>query len=153
MKNRSRIPYLIFIAFVTLSLAACATKEAIAPEDIEKQAFEDLRTKVREIINDSVHQTKIITLVDQLQVDFNSMRNSLVTRKSKLRELFADYDAPREKFDKQIALYDTHIKSNRKQFGDSRRVLVETMTPDEWSAVNKTESKAMNTLIKSLQSI
>jgi len=155
MNKRSYTPRLILLAFVALSLAACATgdKEGHAPEDIEKQAFNDLRTKVRETINDSARQTKIISLVDQLQSDFNSMQNSLVSRKSNLRELFADYDAPREKFDEQVTLHETQIKSNRKQFGESRRVLVETMTIDEWSALNKTESKAMNSLFKSLQSL
>jgi len=155
MNKRSNISWLIVLAFVALSLTACATadKEAHTPEDIEKQAFNDLRTKVRETIDDSTRQTKIISLVDQLQSDFNLMQKSLVTRKSNVRELFADYDAPREKFNKQVTFDDAQIKSSRKQFGESRLAMLETMTSDEWSALNKAGSKAMSSLLKSMQSL
>ena len=155
MNKRSYSPGLLFLAFIALSLVACSTgsKDANAPEDIEMQAFNDLRTKIRETINDATRQTMIIHLVDQLQNDFNSMQNSLASRKSNIRKLFADYDALREKFHEQVTLHDMQIKSDRKRFGDSRRVLVETMTIDEWSALNKAESTAMNTLLKSLQSL
>jgi hypothetical protein len=81
------------------------------------------------------------------------MRSSVAARKSKLRELFADYDAPREEFYKQSAFHDTQIKSNRMRFGESRRALVEATTSDEWSVLSKTESKTTNALANSLLSI
>ena len=155
VKKPSYMTCLVFLAYVVLSLSACATgdKEVQAPEDIENQAFADLRTKILETIDDPERQKQIISQVNQLQSDFDSMRNSVVTRKSKLRELFADYDTTREKFDEQITLHDTQIKIVRKKAGESHRALVEAMTNDEWFALNKAESKAMNTLLKSLQSI
>jgi hypothetical protein len=75
-----------------------------------------------------------------------------VEGKSNLRALFADYDASRESFEELIALNDTAMKSQRKRIGDSQRLLVQSMTVDEWSALNKAGSKAMSTLLKSLQS-
>ena len=155
MNKRSRTLWLILIAVVALSIAACATtdKEAQTPEDIEQEAFNDMRTKVRETIDDSTRQTTVISHVDQLQIEFNSMRKSLVEGKSSVRALFADYDASRESFEELIALNDTTIRTQRKQIGESHRVLVESMTIDEWSALNKSGSKAMSTLIKSLQSL
>jgi Flp pilus assembly protein TadD len=155
MSKRSRTPLLIFLAVVALSIAACATtdKEAQAPEDIEQEAFNDLRTEIRETIDDSTRQTMVISHVDQLQIEFKSMRSSLMEGKSSVRAIFADYDASRESFDELITLHDTTIRSQRKQVGESHRVLVESMTIDEWSALNKSGSKAMNTLLKSLQSL
>jgi Flp pilus assembly protein TadD len=155
MNKRSRTPLLIFLALVALSIAACATtdKEAQAPEDIEQEAFNDLRTEIRETIDDSTRQTMVISHVDQLQIEFKSMRSSLMEGKSSVRAIFADYDASRENFDELITLHDTTIKSQRKQVGESHRVLVESMTIDEWSALNKSGSKAMNSLLKSLQSL
>ena len=154
MNIRSRTPLLIFLAFVALSIAACATtdKEAQSPEDIEQEAFNDLRTEVRETIDDSTRQTKVISLVDELQIEFNSMRSALVGGKSNVRALFADYDASRESFEELITLHDTTIRTQRKQIGESHRVLVESMTVDEWSALKKKGSKALSTLLKSLQS-
>jgi hypothetical protein len=138
-----------------LSLSACATgdKAVQSPEDIETQAFTDLRAEVFETIEDSERQAQIIGQIEQLQVAFYSMRNSIVNRKSNLRELFADYDTTREQFDEQVALHGAQIKSDRKQFGDRRQTLAEALTIDEWSALNKAESKAMNTLLNSLKSI
>ena len=154
MNKRSRTPLLIFIALVALSIAACATtdKEGQAPEDIEQEAFNDLRTEIRETIDDPTRQTTVISHVDELQIEFKSMRSSLMEGKSSVRALFADYDASRENFEELIALHNTTMKSQRKQIGESHRVLVESMTADEWSALNKKGSKAMNTLLKSLQS-
>ena len=155
MNKRSRTPLLIFLALVVLSIAACATtdKEGQAPEDIEQEAFNDLRTEIRETIDDSTRQTMVISHVDQLQIEFKSMRSALIEGKSSVRALFADYDASWESFDELITLHDTTIKSQRKQVGESHRVLVENMTIDEWSALNKSGSKAMNSLLKSLQSL
>ena len=154
MNKRSRTPLLIFLAFVALSIAACATtdKEVQTPEDIDQEAFNDLRTEVRETIDDSTRQTKVISLVDELQTEFKSMRSSLVEGKSNLRALFADYHASRESFEELIALDDTAMKSQRKRIGESQRLLVQSMTVEEWSALNKSGSKAMSTLLKSLQS-
>ena len=155
MNKRSCTPLLIFLAVVALSIAACATtdKEAQAPEDIEQKAFNDLRTEVRETIDDSTRQTTAISLVDELETEFKSMRSTLVEGKSNVRALFTDYDASRENFDELITLHDTTIRTQRKQVGESHRVLVESMTIDEWSALNKSGSKAMTTLLKSLQSL
>ena len=155
MNKRSRTPLLIFLAVVALSIAACATtdKEAQTPEDIEQAAFDDMRTEVRETIDDSTRQTTAISLVDELEIEFKSMRSLLVEGKANVRALFADYDASQESFEELIALNDTAMKSQRKQIGESQRALVESMTVDEWSALNKQGSKAMNTLFKSLQSL
>ena len=155
MNKRSSTPLLIFLAVVALSIAACATtdKEAQAPEDIEQEAFNDLRTEIRETIDDPTRQMTVISHVDQLQIEFKSMRSSLMEGKSSVRAIFADYDASRERFEELIALHDTTIRSQRKQVGESHRVLVENMTIDEWSALNKSGSKAMNSLLKSLQSL
>ncbi len=154
MNKRSPTPLLIFLALVALSIAACATtdKETQTPEDIEQEAFNDLRTEVRETIDDSTRQTTVISHIDELETEFKSMRSSLVEGKSNLRTLFADYDASRENFEELIALHNTTMKSQRKQIGESHRVLVESMTVDEWAALNKKGSKAMSTLLKSLQS-
>ena len=155
MNKRSPTPLLIFLALVALSIAACATtdKETQTPEDIEQEAFNDLRTEIRETIDDSTRQTTVIGHVDELQLEFKSMRSSLMEGKSSVRALFADYDASRENFEELIALHDTTIRTQRKQIGESHRMLIESMTVDEWSALNKSGSKAMSTLLKSLQSL
>ena len=155
MRILFRLPSFTFLVFIAITLAACTSGRQVvtSPEDIQKQAFDDLRTEVRKTVNDSVRQTEVIALIDQMQSDFKSMRNSVVKRKSEVRKLFADYDTPHEKFDEQIIFYDTQVKSNRKRFGDSRRALVEATTIEEWTALNKAESKAMSALAKSLMSI
>ncbi len=44
--------YVLLFAVIVSAIAGCAGKDDVSPVDVEKQAFEDLRSEIREVIDD-----------------------------------------------------------------------------------------------------
>jgi len=72
---------------IALAFAGCGGKDAVTPVDIEKQAWEDLRSEVRETISDPERAAEAIKLVDALAEDLNAFREVLTKRHERVREL------------------------------------------------------------------
>jgi hypothetical protein len=71
----------------------------VAPVDVEKQVFEDLRVDVREAITNPAREAEAIRLVVILEQDLANLRAKLTARKNRVRELNANYDTSRVDFD------------------------------------------------------
>jgi len=140
-------------ALVLLVLAGCGGKEAVAPEDVEQEAFNDLRSEVIDVVSDSQRQETILALVDDVQIALAELRKDIVVRRTEVRKLNSDYDATREQFHDFVARYDAEIKQSREKLTASRRTLVKETTVDEWDALKKAETKTMKKMISLLQSI
>jgi hypothetical protein len=123
------------------------------PEDIEKQAFDDMRAEVREIIENPQREEAVVKLVDRLQEEYSTLRETAETRRKALRALNADYDATREQFVDYLDRYNADLVRSHKAFRDSHRGLVEATTAEEWSALSKSNTKSMGQLAKSLSAI
>jgi len=134
-------------------IAACGGKEPIAIEDVEQQAFDDLRAKIESVIPDPERQSIIIGLVDEVHVDYSELREAVVIRRAELRKLNADYDATREQFAAYIEKYDARIKLSREKVSASHQKLIRATTVEEWDALKKADTKTMKKLISSLQAI
>ena len=141
------------LAFVTVSLVACGGKEAVAPEDVEREAIDDFRQTIEEVIEDPDREAEIMALVDGLYGDFRNLRESVTKRRTELRRLNADYDATREQFGEFIEVIDAEIKAERKSVTQRRIALVEATTEQEWDALKKAETKTMKTMVGVIQSI
>jgi TolA-binding protein len=139
--------------FALLLLAGCGGKEAVAPEDQEAQAFEDYRASIAEVIEDPDRQADVLTVIDSLREDFKRMRQAVELRRTTLRRLNADYDATREQFQEFIAKYDAEIMAARAGVTARRMELVHSMTPEEWDALTKADSKAMSKMVSMIQAI
>ena len=62
-------------------LSPCA-KDDVAPVDVEKQAFEDLRAEIVEVITDPVREAEAIRLVGVLEEDLATLRTNIAARKT-----------------------------------------------------------------------
>ncbi len=144
---------IIFRALTFLLLAGCGGKEAVAPEDVEQGAFNDLRSEVIDIVPDSQRQETLLELVDDLQIEFAELRKDVVVKRTELRKLNSDYDATREQFHEYAERYDAAIKQSREKVTASRQKLVRETTVDEWDALKKLETKTMKKLLSLLQSV
>lgn len=147
--------YFVFVIalLLALSLSACGGKESVSPADVESEAFDDLRTEVREAITAPEHQAEVLAIVDGLQADFKDLSAAIQVRRSKMRGLNADYDATREQFSDYLQRYDGEIKTSHERFRTRRRALIASTTPEEWSDIGKTTTKSMKTLAQLLQTI
>ncbi len=143
----------LLIAAIAFSVAGCAGKEKMSPVDVEYQAFEDLRTEIREAIDDSVRETEAIALVNALSDELNALRKTISERKRRFRQLNANYDTSRVDFEAFVEQVNQEEKSNHQQVVEQHRALLAIITPDEWAEISKSHTKAMKAAIKSIQAI
>ena len=143
----------LLCAGIALMLAACAGKDDVAPIDVEKQAFQDLRTEIHEAITDPAREAEAIRLVGVLEQDLADLRSSIATRKNRVRELNADYDTQRAEFDAFFAGIEAEVQNNRRRVTETHRALFNHVTAEERSAIAKARTKAMLAAIKTIQTI
>jgi hypothetical protein len=142
---------LLCVAVASL-VVACA-KDEVAPVDVEKQAFEDLRTNIREAITDPTRETEAIRLVGVLQEDLATLRTNIAARKILVSELNADYDTSRADFEAVLAGIETEVRDHKQLVTETHHALLANMTAEERSAIAKVHTKAMNAAIQTIQSI
>lgn len=143
----------MLFAAVACAFAGCASKDDVSPGDVKKQAFEDLRSEIRAVIDDPANEREAITLVDELSEDLNTLREKISERRQQVRELNADYDISRADFEAFFDQVDREIKSNKRQMSEKQRALFAILTPDERSAISKAHTKAMAAAIRNIQAI
>ena len=142
---------LLCLAVISL-LVACA-KNDVSPADVEKQAFEDWRTDIREVITDPAREAEAIRLVGVLEKDLAELRTSVGARNKRVRELNANYDTPRAEFEAFLADIAVEIRDKKQRVTATQREFLANVTTEERSAIAKTYTKAMNMAIKTIRSM
>jgi len=140
-------------AVIAISCAGCASKDDLSPVEAQRQAFEDLRSEIREVIDEPARESEALALVDALSEDFHALREKISERRQRARELNADYDSTRADFESFFDRVDEEIKSNKRRVSEKQRALFAVTTPNERSAISKAHTKAMDAAIRSIQSI
>jgi len=143
----------LMLSIIVFGFTGCGGKEVVLPVDVEKQAFEDLRSEIREAIEDPAREAEAIALVDELAEDLYALRDKISARQQRFRQLHANYDTPRAEFDAFFKQINTEIQSNQKRVTENHRALLATTTPEEWLAISKARTQAMVAAIESLQAI
>jgi len=141
----------VFSTFFLL-IAGCASKDDVAPVDVEKQAFEDLRDDVRNAVTDPAREAEAIRLVGVLEQDLADLRASVTARKKRAKELNADYDTPRADFESFLFGVESEVRENRRRVSETHQAFLANVTAEERSTIAKTHTKAMNAAIKTIQS-
>ena len=135
-----------------LLLAACSGGPSEI-EDVEQQAFDDLREEVRLAIDDTEREAAVIDIVNQLQTEFGNLRELAESRRKRLRALNADYDATREAFAELLADFEAEREVSHSRFIELRESLETNATPEEWAMLEKTNTKAMAQLAAAIAAI
>ena len=78
-------------------------KEPVSAVDVEKEAFDDLRSQVRTVVDDPHREAGAIQIIDSLAESLDDLRESISQRKQKARDLNADYNAARSQFEQLLA--------------------------------------------------
>ena len=138
---------------IACAISGCGGKDAVAPIEVKKQAFEDLRSEIREVIVDPVREAEAIKLVDVLAEDLTTLRERISERRRRAKQLNADYDTTRADFEALFDQVDKEIQSNKRQVSEWQRALFAVTTPNERSAISKAHTKAMNAAIRNIQTI
>ena len=151
--KRDQPAWLVIVIAITFTFAGCGGKDAVAPVDVEKQAWEDLRNEVRETITSQERESEVIALVDILERDMNTLRGVVDERINRARQLNANYDTTRAEFESFLTKISQQAELQRKNVSQSHAALVSFTTADEWAEISKARTEAMNSTIKSMQAI
>jgi hypothetical protein len=141
------------IGLIVLGVLVGCSGSPTAMEDVEKQAFDDMRSGVRGIIDDPEREAAVVALVDDMEAQYVEMRETAQRRRAALQELNADYDATREQFAEYLDTHNADLKRTQQEFLAGHRRLINATTAEEWSALEKSNTKSMQRLAESLASI
>ena len=133
-----------------LLLTGCGGKDAIAPVDAQRQAFDDLRAEIREIIPDADRQTATLESIDALAAELTTLRQSLAARRSRFGQLNADYDTSRAAFEALFADSNARVRANQRAVLQQHLRLRILTTDAEWQQLSKNHTAAMKTAAASL---
>ena len=150
VKRQQPVWLLIVVAFAVIG---CGGKDAVAPVDVEKQAWEDLRNEVRETVMDPARQAEVIQLVDVLADDVKVFREVISRRHERVRAMNADYDTTRVAFEAFLKQINIEIQASQQRVSKTQRAFIAATTPEEWSQISKVRTKAMAATINTIQAI
>ncbi len=118
LQSSRHLTYVLLFTVIVSAIAGCAGKDDVSPVDVEKQAFEDLRSEIREVIDNPAREGEAIALVDALSEDLSALRDKISERRQRVRELNADYDTTRADFESFFDQVDKEIQSNKRQVSE-----------------------------------
>ncbi len=143
----------VLFAAIACAFAGCGGKEVVAPIDVEREAFENLRTEIRKVIDDPARESEAIVIVNWLVDDLDTLREKISARRERVWQLNADYDTSRADFQAFFDQVDKEIQSHKRQVSERQRELFAVTTPDERSAISKVHTKAMDAATRNIQTI
>lgn len=148
-----RLPAVTLLAGFGFLISACGGKEAVSREDLQAQAFYDLRAAVEGVIEEQTRKEAALAVVDELEAGTDALRASLNQRRSELRRLHVDYDTTREELEAFTDSIERQIRTNHSRVSSAHQSLIAETTPQEWAALSKADTKAMNAIANSLRGI
>jgi DNA repair exonuclease SbcCD ATPase subunit len=138
---------------IGMAVAGCAGNSDVDLADAEKQAFEDLRSEIRNVIDDVERETKAIEIVDKIAVQFESLRANREERRAQFKKLNTSYDTTRAEFDEFTEESNANIHRNHNQLLEYRQALMSVTTPDEWDPILDVRTKAVEAAFRFYHSI
>ena len=143
MRRVTPLSFVMTLSFALLLVSGCApTKDS--PEDVQKEAFQDVRTEIIAAISNDQRATKLVDLLTELEQSFLAAKSNIAERRARVRKLNANYDATRADFAREWDRVLMEMEANRDGATDAYRRVVDQMTAEEWSKVNATESPALS---------
>jgi PBP1b-binding outer membrane lipoprotein LpoB len=138
------------ITIIALFTVGCAKTSPIVKE---VDAFDNLRTNVQDVVTDPARAGQSLALVDELQREFDDIKELRLERKKRIKALNVDYDASRAEFETLLDGIAQDRLANQERVSQTYRQLLEVITTEEWAKLAKSRNEAMQAAIKALQAI
>lgn len=149
--SKNRFMYSLLLTVIVTTLAGCGGKDAIAPVDVQAQAFEDLRTEIRAAIDDPVRAEEAIRLVDALVTDFEDLGLKFAERNRYARQLHSNYDTTRDEFVEFIDQMYSELQARQQAVTKRQHALIAITSAEEWNQISDARSEAISAAIASIQ--
>ena len=148
-RRSAPLPLIALVSVIT----ACAGKGDVSAIEVEQQAFDDLRTEIRNVIDDPWREMEALALTDELIAALDQLRDRVSERRRHVMALYENYDTTREEFEAFFEEIEADIQTNRMELIETERALLALLTPEERASLEKVETKAMKAAIKTIQAI
>ncbi len=145
-----RILIPVTIALCLGLVVACAGMKK-SPEDKQKEAFDDFRATVADVIDDPDREGQAIALITELQQSFFDVRDANAKAFAEVRKLNADYDAARADIEAALEQIVARVRSEQRHVVDANRQLRTIVTEEEWDAIDKSRSRALMAAVKAIR--
>ena len=144
----------LMLGLVVLALGAggCASWGQ-SPEQQQAAAFADVQAEILAAVADPVRAQRAVDVVAKLEQKFVRSRADFKVRKDRLRELYADYDAPRVEFEREIGGIQQEIQNVNAYFLRLGNDLDELLTEREAKQINKARNKYVESAVKALREV
>ena len=143
----------ILLPFAIVFLLSSCANRGMAPEDVQQQAFDDLRAEIHEIIGEPERAEKAIELTKQLADDVLHFSEQYANRRAEVRKLNFDYDTPRSEFEALFATADAEMHENQRRVRKTHSELLSIMTEEEWDTLAKARTSAISSVLKTISVI
>ena len=149
-KTRLLAARMVTIVITGLLVAGCAGKKA-SPEEKSIDAFDALRAEVQKVVTDPARVSKTLELVNELEGEYDAIDRS--DRLARFEELNRNYDATREDFATLLDQIMDEKEAHHERVKQTYLKMIDTLTPQEWDQLAKSQSKAMDAALATLQKI
>jgi hypothetical protein len=102
-----------------------------------KSAGDETRTLISEHVADEAKAKKMITLVDQLELDLKAYVESRASHNEALVKKNADYDSSREDMQNLYDAYNRDTRAILVKITHTHLDMKKLATPEEWAVISK----------------
>ena len=140
---------LIAVAVTPLVVVSCAGNKKTLNEEYQS-AFTDLRNAVASNVTDDDRRSQALGTIDEAEASLSGMNDDIESRLEDFRQLNANYDATNVEIEEDMATIRAQMKSNFQELSRLHLKLIQLMTPEEFQAVNKSRSAALDAAVAGL---
>jgi len=140
------------LAALLVVSGGCANRKA-TPEQKQDEAFADVKADVRAAVSDPGRADQAISLISELEDNFDKSRIEIQTRKDNIRSVNRDYDSTRADFEREFAALEQEIENINSYFLRITSEVRGVLTEDELEQINKSRNKYIEAAVRSLRAI
>lgn len=133
---------LCLILLLALPLSGCASKP-IPPEQAIREQASAMRNAITKIVAEPQRRAALLAQVDALETVLQQHNQDMAAMARELEQLNADYDAPRESFEKALTDFRVRVDTRMDRVEAVHFEMVRLMDAKEWKQVVELEQEAL----------
>ena len=141
----------LILAVTTLTVGACAGTKP-SPQAQADAAFQDVRSTVEEVVADPRRAAEVAELLGEMERVFTDGAALIEERRTAFRELSSNYDTPQADLETALEQLRVAMRHNYSRYSEIRTRLSATLTDEEWDALQKVRSKALDKALAAARS-
>jgi len=145
--NKTRAFALFVVTLLLLTLIGGCGRKTLTETEMRQQMFSEMR-QCLDSIPEADRRAKVQTLMDSIEGDLETMKETVAQFVAANKKLNADYDATRHDFNKLQARFNGSRQQLQQQILTAKFQIKELVTADEWAKLASIKNSMMQELSK-----